>query len=481
MAVVPTQSCTPAIVISRDRLRAVLRLPAGCPADTVHTGALLRLAQAYDIDIDDQVEAILREVAARFATHRRDIHEVICEGQPPRPGRPGCIEWVPQFDPQRVVKPDAETDQAVNFYEQCPFMLVEAGEHVATLLPPRPGRPGIDVCGQPISPDIPPDHRLVHDDSIQVLDDGRVFTRRAGLLECPDVNHLHVAPVLNIDEHVDFSTGNIRFEGSVFVGGDVRDNFTVECTGNCQVGQIIEAATIRCGGDLRATGGVVGRETGSIHCGGDMWARYLDSARCHVEGHLAVTREIINSEITVLGRLELVGGTKHAGAVIGGRVTCSRSAHVHTLGSAAGVSTVLSLGYVPRLSEALGDVADDLKKVDAQMARYRQHIEGETDPDARAELVTRYEQIEDYRKHLLESRASLRQRFDEQSCVDLHVGLAIHPGVKLELPTRRIEFIRKVEGPIRLLRLATGTIRFENKAGSELTLEDAIRVKENDE
>jgi len=89
-----------------------LRLPAGCAADSVHTGALLRLAQEYGIDIDDQVEAILREVAARFATHRRDIHEVICEGQPPRPGRAGCIERVPRFDPQRVVKPDPDADEA---------------------------------------------------------------------------------------------------------------------------------------------------------------------------------------------------------------------------------------------------------------------------------------------------------------------------------------------------------------------------------
>ncbi|QNN21441.1 DUF342 domain-containing protein [Planctomycetales bacterium ZRK34] len=472
--------CAPAIVVTRDRLRAMLRLPACSPVKLATFEALVKLTEDHGLEVDPTVEAVLREVAVRFASHRRDINEMLVEGIAPRPGRPGRIEWAPEYHPDRDTRPEVGEDEAVNFYEQCPFNVVECGVQVATLLPPRPGRPGLDVYGKPIAAELPDAYRLVTDGSLNILDDGRVITAQPGLLEHYDDHHLRVVPVLEVPGHIDFSTGNIRFDGSVFVHGDIRDNFQVDCTGNLQVDGVIEAADIHCGGTLRATGGFVGKETGSVHVVSDAWARYLDSVHGRFEGRLAVTREILNSELTVLGDLALTTGDTSGGAIIGGSVIAGRSVQVHNLGSAAGITTQMRLGHVNGLSGALNDYTHDLMHVDQQLARCRQALVDENDPERRAELVMRLDHLASSRTQILQTRAALRRQFEAECHVHLNVDGAIHGGVRLDLPCCRVEILKTIAGPLRILRRPDGKPRFENTAGEELEVADRIRVIETD-
>ncbi len=66
---------------------------------------------------------------------------------------------------------------------------------------------------------------------------------------------------------MDFSTGNIDFEGDVRVLKGIRDIFEVRATGNIEVGGLIEASTIDAGGSVFAKGGMAGaRGVGGRRC-----------------------------------------------------------------------------------------------------------------------------------------------------------------------------------------------------------------------
>lgn len=114
----------------------------------------------------------------------------------------------------------------------------------------------------------------------------------------------------------------------------VRDRFIVEATGNVIVDGLVEAATIKCAGHLAVRGGFAGRERGFAEVGKDMTGKYLDNVQGEVKGELRIDREIVNSELTVVGTLRSPNVT-----IMGGKITCHGEAEVAALGSPSGVPT----------------------------------------------------------------------------------------------------------------------------------------------
>lgn len=472
--------CAPSLVVHRNRLCAILRLPACSPVVLATPEALSKLVEDHGLTLTDEMEALLKEVAARFATYRQDINEIVAEGVAPKPGRDGDIEWVPQYSPDHVARPEAPNGEAINFYEVSAFQFVEADVHVATLLPPRPGKAGVDVFGQPIASEAGKPFPLVCDNSINVLPDGRVMTAKAGIIEHRDQHHLRVSPILRIPGHVDFSTGNVRFDGTVQVGGDVRDQFEVDCTGDVQIGGSIEAAHIRCGGTLRAAGGMAGKDTGRVEVGSHMWARYLDGVRGTVRGRLCVTREILMSQLIVLGDVQLIGGAGSGNAIIGGLLCAAGAVTVQSVGSPAGITTHLRLGFVPEVGKKLDELRETLRKIDADLKYlHHQHDEASDDDDIHF-LAGRIANLEARRRESAMEYAGLSREFEKRCFVKLSVTGAIHPGVFITMPQLRLEVLRTMNGPLRLMRMPDGRPRLENGRGEEMNFAEYCRIVETE-
>ena len=58
-------------------------------------------------------------------------------------------------------------------------------------------------------------------------------------------------------QDVDLKVGNLRYEGSVYVLGDIRNNMSLECAGDIVVNGFVEAARIHCEGDLIVRHGII--------------------------------------------------------------------------------------------------------------------------------------------------------------------------------------------------------------------------------
>lgn len=59
-------------------------------------------------------------------------------------------------------------------------------------------------------------------------------------------------------ENVDLSTGNIDFEGSVQVNGNVSSNFVIRAGGNVIISGVVEGAYIEAGGNIIIARGMNG-------------------------------------------------------------------------------------------------------------------------------------------------------------------------------------------------------------------------------
>jgi len=467
----------PTVVVTGDRMAAILRIPGDSPSSLVHTSGLMQLIRDSGLPTGDDTATMIDQAVRQFHDCPRELRITVGQGVAPQRGTDGRLEWQPGFEPDADQPAPQLTDEPVNYYECSRFVSVREGQHIATLVPPEPGRPGFDVYGKRLSPMPGKPFPLKTDPSIRVLGDGRILADRNGLLT-HGPRSIHVSPVLEIAEHVNFSTGNVHFNGSVMIGQGVRDRFRVEATEDVICSGLIEAAHIQCGGSFRAEGGMAGREIGSIDVADQVFARYLVGVRGRVGGDLVAQKEVINCDLRVGGAVEVRGG-----AVIGGRIALTGKAEVGELGSDAGVATELRLGYIIELTDSLNRLAGALTPVDDRIKALRERLEflAAKVEDAEAQR-TRGQVVESMRLFMAKRQkiaaklAGLTEQFNRTCHVELTVYKAIHPGVVLVLPKARLEFHAKLAGPVTFRRHRDGRVRADNASGEEVTIGKVARI-----
>jgi uncharacterized protein (DUF342 family) len=271
--------------------------------------------------------------------------------------------------------------------------------------------------------------------------------------------------VLEVREYVDFSTGNIDFDGCVKINLGVRDRFVVKATEDVIVNGPIEAATIICGRNLSACRGMAAKDRGRVVVEGDADVGYFDNVRGRIRGCLTVRRELMECDLIIGGELNA-----EQSSIIGGSVVVTGSAKVGTIGSSAGVPTTLVLGTVPL-------VAMQLRRLDAIERRFRRQLksrgqklsalrmaDGERldkcDEKAVEGLINETKSILTRLDACAAKHAELSRRIDEQRTVDLRVLKGIHPRVRLRVGSRDVVFGQLVRGPVSILEDCNGDLHY---------------------
>jgi len=398
--------------------------------------ALRDVGVAIDDDIEQRVNAALTDRTAPSAPpppeqatdasaepsadQAESVQPVLrLEGRPAVDGRDGRVDWAPGCDPEHA---PLESAGQVDFYNQCRYIMVSAGQRIARFVEPTEGEAGCDLRGNTLQPRRGEPSPVKTDTAtVQVDDAGHCTAQIDGVLHF-DGQQMSISPVLAIHGHVDFSTGNLRFAGDVIIDKGVRDRFEVRAEGDVETGELIEAAVIDAGRDLRAKGGVASKEAGQLRVGRDLAARYLDGVKGEVGRDVCTEREVMQCQLTVGRELNVAGG-----AIIGGTCIVTGPVRVATLGSTAAIPTSLVLGAAPVAERLIATLDRKLAALDA---------------DENAENV-------EARRSLLQRKRSELLRWSQATRrVDLAVTEIIHPETRLIIDEHAIEFRQAIKGPI---------------------------------
>lgn len=443
------------VLIEAKNLAARVLLAEETDVQTLSVHLLISLARERGVEVTPPVEAALTAVIERFKRNPEPINEVFTRATLPEHGEPGYIEWLPGFDPEAPDEQQAETeDGKIDFYAKQSFVRVHKEDHVATIHPPTDGTDGRDVTGRTISASSGKLLSLTIDPSMLQLNDGRVLAQIDGLLVF-DGKKLKVDPVLMIQGTVDFSTGNIDFEGDVVIRHDIRDKFRVKATGNVTIDGLIDASHIDCGGLLTARRGVAGRNEGTLEVGGDAHVGYLDQVSGHVKGTLHFTRVIIHSTMSVGGDL-----VSDVGRIIGGCVTVLGDARIAELGSDSETPTELRLTAVPDEASPAGKAAGEMKNLLHEIDTMQMEVEtlkttaGTHNPVAAERMTELTFEISDAESTM----AKLTEEFPQLSAVaedtgcdsTLDVMKKIHGRVTLTIGSHTVVFSDMVKGPVQI-------------------------------
>lgn len=287
---------------------------------------------------------------------------LIAQGTPPTRGTPTRFESL--LDRLKPRAQEIDELAQVDYRDLGSLLLVTAGTPLMRRVPPLPGIDGCDVLGQPVLPDELPDTPFSKDMSGVEVDPEDPNLLRASIAGSPKLIHqgAQVNPVVEVDA-VDLSTGNINFEGSLQVRGDISATMEVRVTGDVVVNGTMEAALVEAGGNVTVKGGIIGMaeamqdnpgasaaataRTAHIVCGGDLKARFIANSIISAGQNVEVEREIRQSSIAAGGSVNVGAPNSQQTAITGGHTRALKSVRAGTIGSPAGVPTLVQAGLDP--------------------------------------------------------------------------------------------------------------------------------------
>ncbi len=351
----------PVIHLSADKLSAWLMVfpPIGEGKDLDRETldkALAETGIAFGVD-----EELLR----RLPEERNPYFSLfaLAKGKPAHNGKDGQI--IEHFD--RVVERKFEVDEhdRVDYASLHFFQSVEAGGVICEAVLPTPGEPGRTVLDQEVPAKDGKEAPLTKGQNTEISEDGtRLLATQAGHVEYMGKT-FQVKAVLEIDDNVDYSTGNINYMGDVHIRGRVCSGFSVRAAGNITVDGVVESATVEAGGDLIVAKGIVGNTDSIVRADGSVFAKYLENSIVHARQNLQADC-IVNSEVYSDGEIQVRSGR---GIIVGGRIRAAKKVSAKVVGSKSESQTRIYLGGEPCVEYERQELAAVIEEAEAELEK----------------------------------------------------------------------------------------------------------------
>ncbi len=423
------------IVVAEDEMSAQMELfpPQGGKKVTFEDvkAALAEKGVVHGIDEDLIASAIEEERYYEKFT--------VAKGTPPVDGEDTKINYHFSLEPAK--KPTKLINGSVDYRNLDLLISVEAGALLASLEPATAGKPGRTVLGKTLPAKDGRDLQLKIGKNVELSMDG--LSARAKVSGQPSViqGRLDVLPVYYVPGDVDYSTGNIKFNGDIVVQGMVRDGFTVEATGNVQIYGTVEGATVKAGGNVTLLGGVQGQGKAKIEAGENFSARFADKAYIKAQ-NITISEAAMHCQLEAVSKIVVEGGR---GWLVGGKASAGEEIRARIIGSKLGTSTELEVGFSlqardelkeiqRKLQEATQKQTDILKTIELlDRGRLPRHLEREDKASLYAKLrKTEEEQLLEIRK-LEEKKHQLELGLQQQKHGVVRASQIIHPGVRVTI------------------------------------------------
>jgi hypothetical protein len=453
-----------AVTISRDELVAHLSIAPAQGGDPVTEADVLALLERNKIR-----HGVLHEVIAQAVAAQHAEQSEVARGTPPVDGRDTGFETLlPEISDRR---PRVNDDGSVDYREISAFFTVTPGTPLLRRVPRTDGEAGTTVAGTIIPPKPGRDLQFAAplSGARADADDPNVLVASVGGQPIVIERGVTVEPVINLAT-VDLTTGNINFDGTVNVAGDVAAGLCIRSRGDVFISGTVEGAIIESGGNIKVNKGIIGRgdvrqSDGSVGTGvarisakGSVQARFIENALVEAEGDVIADELMAHCEIKSSGAV-IVGRTNaKKGHILSGSIVAVHGIKAQVIGSGSGARTRLEAGQSRMLRAQLDELRDAIIAKSAERDKLATLVEradrlpGDVGERARKSLAV----VETELKSLHERRDALTQQLNQDSYARIDVGMTLHEGALILLGERKLTVDRE-HGPGRFA-LADGEI-----------------------
>lgn len=232
-------------------------------------------------------------------------------------------------------KPQIREDGSVDYSVQRVF--VKEGDKIAQYYPPSNGYFGYTVYATVIAP-VPSKETIIECGmGVEVKDHIYYATTNGEVTLNKDT--LSVFNQLVIDGDAGNATGVIRYDGNIYVKGDVLSGVTMIADGNIKVDGVVEGANMEAGGDIVIKYGIHGDKRADIKANGSVYTSFIEEAKVQT-GENIYFSSIINSHVYAR---ESICSQSGMGRIVGGVAIAGNSIVVGNAGNDAEMVTKLCI------------------------------------------------------------------------------------------------------------------------------------------
>ncbi|GEM_PF-862770 len=372
-----------------------------------------------------------------------DRYELL-KGTPPLHGENSRIEFKVDITPLKII---TEKEEKINFYNILKINAVSKGELLAVKIPPTKGqKDGINIFGEPIPAEDGKDiQKLQPGKNISISEDGLSFFSNIDGQVKYEHNMIWVSPTFIVNGDVNFSVGNIDFNGDVIIKGNVLDNFQVKADDNIIIYNSVQCANIYAGGNLIVKNGIINRKKSSIIVQGNMSCRFMENSSAEVNGSVFIEDYFLNSELTCKETVEI--SSRGKGQILGGEILAIKGVKAKTIGNENEILTRIYTGQtyfhkkkfmilneaileVQKKSTLLSQTLEELLK-NGEMVKYQEELKNK--------IMLSYNL-----EKMMGKKAEILDHLEKQTLCSIKVSGAIYPNTELILNDKKI-IIKKLD------------------------------------
>ena len=361
---------------------------------------------------------------------------VAAVGVPPQHGENAVIER--KFDLGIKGRPVVDKYDRVDYKNLNLFVLVKKGSVLAVRIPQTQGVPGKNVLGaevmarngRPLPLPLGKGTAQQGENTVIAAIDGQIVDSKTKIA---------VDPHLIIRSSVGVSTGNIDFDGSVEIKGNVEAGFIVKATGDIEIGGVVSGGDVH-GRNVYVSGGVNGMGRGKVTALEDVRVSFAENAKIEAGQDIHISDVSLHSNLRAGKHIYL---EDRRGQITGGLAAAGEEIRANVLGNQACVVTNISVGVDPTMQNKYNQLCNEHKDTKKRLVEITQMLNTLSKIDVSKLPPQRVEQINALTRSqfplvgkLKRQEAEIAAMTEELSQMKngkISVASIIYPGVRITL------------------------------------------------
>ena len=385
------------------------------------------------LDLHDIHAGILEKGIEEILSGNNRKPVLIAKGQIPRKGADGWYECY--FRTMINKRPKIMKDGSADYKNVEWFETVKAGQKLAYYHRAEPGTDGYTVSGKVIPAQRGVEKGILVGKGFEMQADRKTYISTVdGMVKMNDTT-LEVSRHLEVED-VTLATGNINFDGSLHIKGNVENGTEIRVSEDLEIDGNVGAATIICGGSILLKKGMNSSGNGFIQAKKNIVSRFFESVRVEAEEDIQVNK-CLNSQLYAGGMII------SSSTIAGGVASAEKGFRITNAGNSIGLHTALKVGYNEQIQEKIHNLNSAIWEVDQELQMLNNSYQGivaKYPPEIRnsMELFIKLEKsVTAKRKQITDMRAQLEKFHNKLKEAKVVIGGQAFEGTVVEINNRR--------------------------------------------
>lgn len=285
----------------------------------------------------------------------------VAAGEKPVKGKDGWYEYF--FDTKLDKTPKVQENGFVDYRSVKWFEYVESGTTIAYYHEAEDGTDGYTVTGKTLPALKGREMNMLTGKGFLLLPDKKTYLAAvSGKIELNDLK-LEISKLFVLED-LTLATGNLEYDGSVYVRGNIGSGTVLKATEDIVVDGAVEGAVIECGGSVLLRQGANASGNGSIWAEKSVVGKFFEAIQVYA-GENIQADYYLNCDLYAENLIYAEG---RVGAIMGGTAYAAMGFRIFDAGNKVGIATLLKMGIGVQMQQKVTELDSRIKERNKELS-----------------------------------------------------------------------------------------------------------------